>query len=49
MSWELRNEWGFAKQIEEVGVGRGKGIPHRGNISSGRGLPEPANMVESWL
>lgn len=31
-SRELRNEWEFAKQIEEVGVGRGKGIPGRGNV-----------------
>lgn len=47
----MKNEQEFAKQIEEVRVGREKVIPGGGNISDGRGmaLPEPANMVESLL
>lgn len=35
LSWELKNE--FAKHIEEVGVGAGMGIPHRGDVAGGRG------------
>ena len=37
MSGEWKTEREFAKQVEEVGVGRGKGVPGRGNIFGGRG------------
>lgn len=50
-SWKLKTECEFAKQIEELGVRRHKGILGRGDISGGMGtaLPEPTNMAESWF